>query len=40
MFHEVYRNGTEESGVGITWHGEKVTAETFASQVRELVAKR
>jgi hypothetical protein len=23
-----------------TWHGEKVTAETFASQVRELVAKR
>jgi hypothetical protein len=23
-----------------TWHGEKVTAETFAGQVRELVAKR
>jgi hypothetical protein len=23
-----------------TWHGEKVTAETFASQVREQVAKR
>jgi hypothetical protein len=23
-----------------TWHGEKVTAEAFASQVRELVAKR